>query len=269
MTTEAICKGSMMLGNGCGSCSRCLDELVAIGRASLETFQSRVDGFMQPCFGPVISADKLERGDRLLEEVLELLQSGDYPEERAHALVEYVNGRAVGEPSQEVGGVMVTLAAYCLAHGLDMHQLGEIELARILQPDVMAKIRLKQAAKPTGSALPVASSVSTVRPWRANTFSIRVEHTASSVTPLEACRELQDNANRLEMTLICRLNDIETIAVPGYTADGLAKSYERVRQMGGQGTAISFDRIAGFAPGRPSFVPGPSDGPRIPPQPFG
>ncbi|WP_231711132.1 hypothetical protein [Xanthobacter dioxanivorans] len=117
-------------------------------------FQARVDPWMQACFGPIISADRLERGDRLLEEVLELLQSGGYPAERVAALTGYVWSRPAGKPTQEVGGVMVTLAAYCLAHGLDMHESGETELARIWTK--VDKIRAKQAAKPTGSALPMA-----------------------------------------------------------------------------------------------------------------
>lgn len=117
-------------------------------------FQSRVQPWMTACFGPEISGDRLERSDRLLEEVLELLQSGDYPRERIAALTGYVWSRPKGEPVQEVGGVMVTLAAYCLAHGLDMHEAGETELARIWNK--VEKIRAKQAAKPTGSALPQA-----------------------------------------------------------------------------------------------------------------
>lgn len=120
------------------------------------TFQDRVQPWMLECFGAEIAADKLERGDRLLEEVFELLQSADYPRERIHSLEGYVFDRPAGEPKQEVGGVMVTLAAYCLAHGLDMHDAGEAELARIWTK--VAAIRAKQAAKPTGSALPVASA---------------------------------------------------------------------------------------------------------------
>lgn len=112
-----------------------------------DKFQNRVKPWMHECFGPVVSADKLERGDRLLEEVLELLQSGDYPPDRVAALVQYTFGRPKGEPSQEVGGVMVTLAAYCLAHDLDMHISGEVELERINQPEVIEKIRAKQAKK--------------------------------------------------------------------------------------------------------------------------
>lgn len=122
-----------------------------------KNFQSRVEPWMAACFGPEISADRLERGDRLIEEVLELLQSGDYPRERVYALTEYVYGRPKGEPRQEAGGVMVTHAAYCLAHGIDMHEAAEAELARVWTK--VEQIRAKQAAKPTGSALPVAA------PW--------------------------------------------------------------------------------------------------------
>ena len=120
------------------------------------SFQARVEPWMRECFGDVIPFDKLERGDRLLEEVLELLQSGDYPPDRVLALRDYVYGRPVGEPAQEVGGVMVTLAAYCLAFGLDMHEAGETELARIWTK--VPQIRAKQAAKPVGSALPMLSA---------------------------------------------------------------------------------------------------------------
>lgn len=117
------------------------------------SFQSRVKPWMTACFGEAVSSDRLERGDRLLEEVLELLQSGDYPRERIYALVEYVFSRPKGEPAQEVGGVMVTLAAHCLAHDVDMHAAGETELARVWTK--VDKIRAKWESKPVGSALPV------------------------------------------------------------------------------------------------------------------
>lgn len=119
-------------------------------------FQEWVGRWVHECFGPVIAADRLERGDRFLEEALELLQSGDYPRERIGALENYVYGRPKGEPAQEVGGVMVTLAAYCEAHGLDMRAAGDAELTRVWGK--IEQIRAKQAAKPTGSALPIAQS---------------------------------------------------------------------------------------------------------------
>lgn len=108
-------------------------------------FQQRVQPWMLETFGAEIAGDVTERGDRLLEEVLELLQSHGYDPGRVATLREYVFGRPVGEPAQEVGGVMVTLAAYCLATGLDMHAAGEAELSRIWTK--VEVIRAKQASK--------------------------------------------------------------------------------------------------------------------------
>jgi len=131
-----------------------LTAALAVAPGVEDTLQARVQPWMMACFGAEISADKLERSDRFIEEALELVQSGDYPKERALALVDYVYGRDKGEMHQEVGGVMITLAAFCLAHGIDMHEAGEAELDRIWTK--VEKIRAKQAAKPTGSALPIA-----------------------------------------------------------------------------------------------------------------
>ncbi|WP_443698617.1 hypothetical protein [Pseudomonas sp.] len=117
-------------------------------------FQSRVQPWMLECFGEAIASDTQERNHRFLEEALELVQSNQCTADEAHQLVDYVYGRPVGEPSQEVGGVMVTLAALCLAAGLDMHAAGETELARIWTK--VEQIRAKQAAKPAMSPLPGA-----------------------------------------------------------------------------------------------------------------
>lgn len=117
-----------------------------------QPFQSRVAPWMQACFGPEISADRMERNHRLLEEALELVQANGCTRGEAHQLVDYVFGRPPGEVSQEVGGVMVTLAALCLASGEDMHVAGETELARVWTK--IEKIRAKQAAKPKHSPLP-------------------------------------------------------------------------------------------------------------------
>lgn len=111
------------------------------------TFQQRVAPWMQECFGPVVAADKVERFDRFIEEAFELAQSCGYDRGRITALIDYVWSRPLGEPTQELGGVMTTLAALALAHGLDMHAAADTELARISQPAVIDKIRRKQAAK--------------------------------------------------------------------------------------------------------------------------
>jgi hypothetical protein len=120
------------------------------------SFQDRVQPWMMACFGPEIAADVTERCDRFIEEAFELVQSLGWTPDRARALIDYTWSRPAGEPKQEVGGVMVTLAALCLAKDYDMHHAGETELARIWTK--VEQIRAKQAAKPTGSALPVPQS---------------------------------------------------------------------------------------------------------------
>ena len=117
--------------------------------------QPRVDEWMNACFGVDIKRDQLERADRFIEEALELAQTiPGFGPDRAHALVDYVFGRPTGEQPQEVGGVMLTLAALCNAAGIDMMDCAETELARVWTK--VYTIRAKQAAKPTGSALPIA-----------------------------------------------------------------------------------------------------------------
>ncbi|WP_212285752.1 hypothetical protein [Agrobacterium tumefaciens] len=118
------------------------------------SFQDGVAQWLLECFGPAVAADKTERADRFIEEALELVQAVGYPAERILALLSYVYGRPAGEPHQEVGGAMVTLASFCFAHDIDMDEAAATELARIWTK--IEAIRTKQATKPTGSALPVA-----------------------------------------------------------------------------------------------------------------
>ncbi|MGK8887414.1 hypothetical protein [Burkholderia gladioli] len=129
-------------------------------------FQARVRPWMLECFGPTIAADRVERNHRFLEEALELVQSLGCTASEAHQLVDYTFGRPVGEPAQEVGGVMVTLAALCLANTLDMNTAGGTELARISEPATVLKIRAKQAAKPKHSPLPQAVTTRAPYEWR-------------------------------------------------------------------------------------------------------
>lgn len=122
--------------------------------SSFESFQDRVQPWMMACFGEEISRDGTERNHRFFEEATELVQACGMTRSETYQLVDYVFDRPIGEKHQEIGGVMVTLAALCLAHGQDMHECGEIELARIWT--MVEKIRDKQAAKPKHSPLPMA-----------------------------------------------------------------------------------------------------------------
>ncbi len=122
------------------------------GPSTFGGFQYRVWEWMQACFGSEISRDALERNHRFLEEALELVQASGCTHHEAVILVDYVYGRPVGEFSQEVGGVMVTLAALCQSRNVAMDQAGETELRRVWTK--IATIREKQASKPKNSALP-------------------------------------------------------------------------------------------------------------------
>jgi len=115
-------------------------------------FQARVHDWMVACFSTKIATDIPERNHRFLEEALELVQSLGCAASEAHRLVDYVFGRPVGEPRQEMGGVMVTLAALANCHVMYMTDAAETELARVWTK--IEAIRKKQAAKPKHSPLP-------------------------------------------------------------------------------------------------------------------
>lgn len=138
--------------------AKCINAALTTAQAEARPFQDRVQPWMMACFGAEISADRIERNHRFLEEALELVQSLGCTASEAHQLVDYTFSRAAGEPMQEVGGVMVTLAALCLAADMDMHRCGEAELARISAPATIEKIRAKQVAKPKHSSLPAAEA---------------------------------------------------------------------------------------------------------------
>ena len=120
------------------------------------SYQEHVDAWMLACFGLEISVDKIERNHRFLGKSLGLVQANGCTRDEAHQLVDYVFGRPVGEVRQEVGAVMLTLAALCNATGIVLPREADKELARAWNKiDV---IRAKQAAKPKHSPLPGPTS---------------------------------------------------------------------------------------------------------------
>lgn len=110
-------------------------------------FQTRVRAWVLTCFGASIADDMLERNFRFLEEALELVQSLGCTRAQAQSLLDYVYSRPVGETRQEIGGVMVTLCALGAAADIDVASEGEYELLRINNPEMIIKIRRKQASK--------------------------------------------------------------------------------------------------------------------------
>jgi selenophosphate synthase len=120
----------------------------------MRSFQARVLNWLMNCFSQEICRDTHERNHRFLEEALELVQSTGCTQAEAHQLVDYVFGRPVGDPFQEVGGTTITLSALCSCIDIDQLAAGEAELARISAPAILDKIRAKQAAKPRFGPLP-------------------------------------------------------------------------------------------------------------------
>lgn len=112
----------------------------------MKKFQDRVVKWIKACFGSEIADDKPERALRFLEESLELVQTQGIGADKVLQVVEHVYSRPVGQQTQEVGGVMVTLAALCAANGMDMGQCAETEISRV--EGKVEVIRAKHNSKP-------------------------------------------------------------------------------------------------------------------------
>jgi hypothetical protein len=111
----------------------------------IQEYQENVEDWTKKCFGENIATNIRERNYRFLEEALELVQSGGISKEESLALVDYVFERPSGVIEQEVGGVIVTLAALCSARGISLENSAANELNRI--NGNMEKIRDKHNAK--------------------------------------------------------------------------------------------------------------------------
>lgn len=120
--------------------------------ADITSYQARVERWLEACFPPSVRSDRGERTHRFLEEALELAQANGCSREDAVALVDYVFSRPQGDPAQEVGGVLVTLASLCSAVAINMDEAGNKELE--CNWDRIEAIRAKQQSKPHGSPLP-------------------------------------------------------------------------------------------------------------------
>jgi hypothetical protein len=111
-------------------------------------FQKRAEYWAKICFGLELATSKRERVHRFGEEAIETMQAFGMTRKEAHAAVNYVYSRPVGDKRQEIGGTMTTLAVLCAAHGIDMIGEGERDLMEISDPEVTRKIREKRTKKP-------------------------------------------------------------------------------------------------------------------------
>lgn len=108
-------------------------------------FQAQVGAWMPKVFDTPTIENPLERGLRVLEEALELAQSVGVDQTHAERLLAHVMSRPSGQTRQEVGGLLVTVAALCNAAGVDMERAARDELDRC--HEAIDKIAAKHAAK--------------------------------------------------------------------------------------------------------------------------
>lgn len=113
------------------------------------SFQEKIADWMRQCFGEIIPE---ERNHRFLEESLELVQSVGVSKEDVLKLVDYVYSRPQGQPTQEVGGVMVTLAGLCEAHRINLTEAMKLAVDECWMK--FDRIRAKRATKPAFGPLP-------------------------------------------------------------------------------------------------------------------
>lgn len=121
-----------------------------------QQYQEQTKQWMIACFGEQASSDLVERRYRFLEESLELIQACGCTKQNALTLVDYVFSRNVGEKSQEVGGVLLTLSALCNSVNIDMKECGDTELKRVWVK--IDDIRKKHFSKPRNSPLPQSAT---------------------------------------------------------------------------------------------------------------
>lgn len=115
---------------------------------TLHGYQVAVASWLRKCFGVQLATDKEERNQRFFEEACELVQANGMSQSAAHRLVDYVYGREVGEVSQEIAGVMVSLSALAETAGVSISEAANAELERINRPEMIVKINEKQKLKP-------------------------------------------------------------------------------------------------------------------------
>ena len=117
------------------------------------SFQNEVGDWVLRTFGQETADNITERGLRFFEEATELAQSVGLKKHDCQALVDYVFDRPGGHTKQEVGGVMICLAALCNAASISLRECQQAELIRIWHQ--VEHIRAKHLAKQqAGIAVP-------------------------------------------------------------------------------------------------------------------
>ena len=111
------------------------------------TQQERISIWAVRTLGIEACANSVERALRVAEEAIELAQACKVSKEQLHRLVDYVFERPAGKPGQEIAGTLVCLYSLASALGLDADREFEREFLRVNEPEVVDRIRRRQAEK--------------------------------------------------------------------------------------------------------------------------
>lgn len=109
--------------------------------------QRRVETWLRRVFDEATVSDVKERALRAAEEVIELAQAVGVDAPQLHRLVDYVFGRPLGDPAQEIAGSFITLYSVAVALGVNADEAFEKELARVDTPEVTERVQRRQAEK--------------------------------------------------------------------------------------------------------------------------
>ena len=109
--------------------------------------QERAFRWACQAFGLRSVSSPRERAFRLVEEAIELAQVCGVTEEETAHIMRQVYSRPVGEIGQEVAGVGVTLMVLAESLHLDPEELVRLELARVSDPEVIARMKGRQSVK--------------------------------------------------------------------------------------------------------------------------
>ena len=116
-------------------------------RQAIVDLRCRVGGWVVSTFSEAALADRKERAARMVEEAIELAQAEGLWLDETSTIMTRVYSRPTGETKQELGGLMVTTLALCAGLKIDLIAVTIDEIERIEKPEVIAKIRAKQAEK--------------------------------------------------------------------------------------------------------------------------
>jgi hypothetical protein len=115
---------------------------------TIHSLQSRVRDWVSIALHSQITNVKI-RAARFLEEAAKAAQAAGLHLEDAELVLAQVYSRPPGQLPQELGGSMTTLCALAASADLDLEEVSLREMIRMETPEIIDKVRRRQAEKVT------------------------------------------------------------------------------------------------------------------------